>query len=178
MIGSVQKYLPYVNIIVYDIGLSTNERVNVSEFCNVELRSFNFTKYPSHVKMNINNFAWKPLILQELVDQEYDVILYGDTSLRMMAHNITTALQCLLDFPLLDFKPGYNPIISLTHDQMIHYFQFPPSRQYMAHWRALQAGGWFLFETREKLITPWVDCALYEECIALESTEKDPATSH
>jgi len=97
MIGSVQKYLPRTKIIVYDIGLTAEERKNVSTFCNVELISFNFTIYSLHVKRKIRGLAWKPLILQELVDEEYDVILYGDASLRVTAHNVTTALQCLLD---------------------------------------------------------------------------------
>ena len=175
MIGSVQKYLPHTKIIVYDIGLTAEERESVSTLCNVELRSFNFNKYPPHVKRNIRNFAWKPLILQELVDEEYDVILYGDASLRVTAHNIGTALQCLLDFPFLDVMQMNISIISTTHDQMIKYFEFPPSRQYMAHWGTIQGGGWFLLVndlTREKLIAPWVDCALHKECIAYESKKR------
>ena len=79
MIGSVQKYLPHTKIIVYDIGLSTEERGKVAKYCNVEFRIFDFSKYPPHVK-NIKNYAWRPFMLQELA-QEYDVILYGDASL-------------------------------------------------------------------------------------------------
>jgi len=113
---------------VYDIGLTAEERENVLTFCSVELISFNFTKYPPHVKMNLKNYAWKPLILQELVDHEYDVILYGDASLRVTAHNTTTALQCLLDFPFLAIgASNFASVMSVTHDEMIKYFQFPPS---------------------------------------------------
>ena len=175
MIGSVQRYLPCAKIIVYDIGLKREERGKVSVFCNVELRSFKFNKYPPYVKRNINNYAWKPLILHEVVDEGYDVILFGDTSLRLIAHNISTALQCLLDFPFLDIKFAYLSIISTTHDKMIKYFQFPPSRQYMAHWGSIQSGGWFILVndlTREMLIAPWVDCALHKECIAPEGATK------
>ena len=67
--------------------------------------------------INIRNFAWKPLILQELVDEEYDVILYGDASLRVTANNIGTALQCLLDFPFLDVMQMNISTISTTHDR-------------------------------------------------------------
>ena len=177
MIGSVQKYLPHTKIIVYDIGLTAKERENVLTFCNVELRSFNFNKYPPYVKMNLKNYAWKPLILQELVDEDYDVILYGDASLRVTAHNITTALQCLLDFPFLDIRASrVSSVMSVTHDEMIKYFQFPPSRRYMAHWREIESGGWFLLVndlTRQKLIAPWVDCALHKECIAPEGARRE-----
>jgi len=177
MIGSVQKYLPHTKIIVYDIGLTAKERKKVLTFCNVELISFNFTKYPPHVKMNLNNYAWKPLILQELVGHEYDVILYGDASLRVTEHNTITALQCLLDFPFLAIgASGFASVMSVTHDEMIKYFQFPPSRQYMAHWRPIQANGWFLLVndlTRQKLVAPWVDCALHKECIAPEGARRE-----
>ena len=173
MIGSVQKYLPYTKIIIYDIGLSTEERTEVGKYCNVELRIFNFEKYPPHVK-NLMNYAWRPFMLEELA-QEYDVILYGDASLRMIGYNITKALRSLLDFPFLDVGAGIKPIIALTHEKQIEYFNFPPSRQYMAQWKTVQATAWFLLVndlTREKIIAPWVDCVAHEECVAPEGATK------
>ena len=174
MIGSVQKYLPHTKIIVYDIGLSTEERGKVAKYCNVEFRMFDFSKYPPHVK-NIKNYAWRPFMLQELA-QEYDVILYGDASLRLTGYNISKALECLLDFPFLDAKSAQKPIIALTHEKQIEYFNFPPSRQYMAHWRTVQATAWFLLVndlTREKIIAPWVDCVAHEECVAPKGATKE-----
>ena len=173
MIGSVQKYLPHTKIIVYDIGLSTEERGKVAKYCNVELRTFDFAKYPPHVK-NIKNYAWRPFMLQELA-QEYDVILYGDASLRITGYNIRKALECLLDFPFLAVKPAPQPIIALTHEKQIEYFNFPPSRKYMAHWKTVQATAWFLLVndlTREKIIAPWVDCVSHEECVAPHGARK------
>ena len=174
MIGSVQMYLPHTKIIVYDIGLSTEERGKVTKYCNVELRTFDFAKYPPHVK-NIKNYAWRPFMLQELA-QEYDVILYGDASLRITGHNISKALECLLDFPFLDVISDNHPIISLTHETQIEYFNFPPSRKYMAHWKTVQATAWFLLVndlTKEKIIAPWVDCVVHEECVAPEGATKE-----
>ena len=61
MIGSVQKYLPHTKIIIYDIGLSAEERGEVAKYCNVELRRFDFSRYPPHVK-KIRNYAWRPFM--------------------------------------------------------------------------------------------------------------------
>ena len=113
-------------------------------------------------------------MLQELA-QEYDVILYGDASLRITAYNISKALECLLDFPFLDVKPSPNSVIALTHEKQIEYFKFPPSRQYMAEWKCVQATAWFLLVndiTKKKIIVPWVDCVAHEECVAPEGATK------
>ena len=173
MVGSVQKYLPHTKIIVYDIGLSTPERGKVAKFCNVEVRSFDFKKYPPHVK-NIKNYAWRPFMIRELAE-EYDIILYGDTSLRMIGYDISKALESLLDFPFLDVMPSAFPIIALTHQGQIDYLKFPPSRQYMAQWETVQATAWLLLVndlTREKILAPWVDCVAHEECVAPKGATK------
>lgn len=162
MIASVQKYMPQTNILLYDIGLMAEERSNASKYCNVEVQTFHFDKYPEHVQ-ELGAYAWKPLIKQEVI-QKYDVIMYGDASLRVISPLIGKALASLIRFPFLDVRPLALPMISLTHDKTIEYFGFPPSRQHMALWGTVQAGGWLMLANdimKEKVIQPWVDCALH-----------------
>jgi len=95
--------------------------------------------------------------------------MYGDSSLRVISPYIGRALASLLDFPFLDASPLPLPIISFTHNGTIDYLKFPPSRQHMATWGTLQAGCWLMLANNimmEKVIQPWVDCALHQECIA------------
>jgi len=167
MIASVQKHLPQTKILLYDIGLTAKQRSNANKYCSVEVRTFQFDKYPEHVQ-NLETYAWKPLIISE-VSQEYDVIMYGDASLRVISPSIRKALASLLEFPFLDASPTPLPIISLTHNGTIDYLNFPPSRQHMATWGTVQANGWLMLANnimKEKVIQPWVDCALHQECIA------------
>ena len=167
IIASVQKYLPQTKILLYDIGLTAKQRSKASKYCNVEVRTFQFGKYPEHVQ-KLGTYAWKPLIIRE-VSQEYDVIMYGDSSLRVISPNIGKALACLLEFPFLDASPIPMPIISLTHNGTIDYLHFPPFRQHMATWGTVQAGCWLMLANdimKEKVIQPWADCALHQECIA------------
>ena len=123
MFASVQHCLPHKKIIVYDLGLNSTHRDHVSNYTNVELRPFPFNDYLPYVR-NLNLYAWKPIIVK-LVSQEYDVIMYGDSSLRMISCNINPALAHLLKFPFLDLRPMFHHIIEFTHDGMIDYLHYP-----------------------------------------------------
>ena len=92
MFRTVQHCFPHKKIIVYDLGLNAKNRWNVSSYANVEIRSFPFDEYSHlpHVK-KLHSYAWKPIIIK-LVSQEYDVIMYGDSSLRVKTCDIKPAL--------------------------------------------------------------------------------------
>ena len=84
LIGSVQKVMPQTKLVLYDLGMTANQRDNVSKMCGIELRTFNFTKYPEHVSPDrLMNYAWKPLIVYEL-NKKYEVVMWGDASLRLL----------------------------------------------------------------------------------------------
>ena len=167
MIASVQKCLPGKKIIVYDLGLVRNQRKQVRRYCNVELRRFPFDKYKSYMK-NLHYYSWKAVVVKK-VSMEYDVIMYGDTSLKMISCNITKALAYLFEFPFLCTSPAGFRAIEFTHDGMIKYLGYPPTRECLAGVKSVQAGCWLMWANsaiREKVIKPWLDCSLHKECIA------------
>ena len=168
MIASVQKFLPNTKLIVYDLGLNHVERKTMSTYCNVELRTFGFELYPPHVK-ELFKYAWKPIIYRD-VAEEYEVILYMDSSIRLKGNFKDTVLPLLQTFP---FVPGpvdvQVSIISLTHEGMLNYLSV--SRQEVADVliHTIQGGvhtTWATQQIKEKLVKYWVDCALHPECIA------------
>ena len=167
MIASVQKYLPHSKILFYDLGLTERERLEVRKYCNVELRPVSWDKYPPYAK-SLEKYAWKPLIANE-VAKEYDLIMYGDSSIRMLSPDIGPVLGSLIEVPFFDIAPAGNKIISYTHDGMISYLKYPPSRKDMVNWGTLQGGAWIMLlnqDMKENVLKPWVDCALHEQCIA------------
>ena len=177
LIAGFQTCLPDKPIIVYDLGLNSGHRKEIGSYCNVELRSFPFEDYENltHVK-RLHNYAWKPIITKQM-SLEYEVILYGDSSLRMKSCNITKALAYLFKFPFLDIYPLDYRAIEFTHDGMIEYLHYPESRKAMAHVETLQGGCWLMWANtvmKDKLIEPWLDCALHGECIAPEGAKKLP----
>ena len=168
MFRTVQHCFPHKKIIVYDLGLNAKNRRNVSSYTNVEIRSFPFDEYSHlpHVK-NLRSYAWKPIIIK-LVSREYDVIMYGDSSLRMKTCDIKPALEHLLKFPYSNAQPIGLRAIEFTHDGMMKYLNYPKERKDMADIESLQGGCWLLWANdlmKEKLIDPWLDCALHKECI-------------
>ena len=178
MIGSVHQFLPNTKIIVYDLGMNDEQRSKASTYCNVEVRKFDFDKYPPHVK-NLMNYAWKPLLAEDAM-KDHELISYGDSSVRMKSSNMKPAFQSLLKFPFLSGAPltGYyagGAMISFTHDGMIDYFNYPPSRSIMGHLPyGVQGGSWLLWGNsigRKRILDLWVDCALHVECIAPEGAK-------
>ena len=175
MIASIQKYLPQTKILFYDLGLTEAQRLEVSKYCNVELQNVQWNKYPPHVKI-LKKFAWKPLTVGE-VAEKYDLVMYGDSSLRMKSSDIGPVLSSLLEVPFFDMVPSSLGIISFTHDDTIKYLKYPPSRKDMAKWKTLQGGTWIMLlnhDMKESVLKPWVDCALHEQCIAPKGSSLSP----
>ena len=166
MLRIVTECLPETTIIIYDLGLSDSHQKALRTYNNVELRHFPFWAYRPHVR-HLRNYAWKPLIVKQ-VSSEYDFIMYGDSSVRLISCNITTALQHLLEFPFFG-NPILSKAVQFAHDGMIRYLQFPKRRRDMKDVASVMGGCWLMWATYEmkmKLIEPWVDCALNEDCIA------------
>lgn len=77
-----QRYFPKKKIFYYDLGLNESERLKVwlhvfqflqmhirivsfqvRTWCSVELRTFNFSQFPMHVR-NLKTYAFKPIIMK------------------------------------------------------------------------------------------------------------------
>ena len=183
MIATFQHYLPSTRIIVYDIGLADNQRTQLRKYCNVEVRIFQFNKYPNHVR-DLHVYAWKPLITNE-VAEEYEVICYADASARVMGP-FKPVFPLLLKFPFMSGSAYGLPIIPMTKDEQLRYLKFPYTRQKSGFFGHIESGLWVVWVNRlmrRKLLESWVDCALHKECIAppgsvLEPCNYDAAWRH
>ena len=166
-IASIQQFYPAVNIIVYNLGVTKEQVKNLTTSCNVHVYDFPYKHYPPHVR-RLYNYAWKPIMVGEL-SHDYEVIFYGDASVRLVKPAIDIMVRQMLNFP---FVPGLLwslPIVSLTHDGMLRYLNITLSRKELNKFGHLQSGLWAVWakeEMKEKLIKPWTDCGLHLECIA------------
>ena len=88
MIASVQTHMPNTTLIVYSLGLKDSQVQVLRSYCNLEVRIFDFDKYPTlkYSRQNLQKYGWKPLVVQEVSD-EFEVILYFDASIRLMSPN-------------------------------------------------------------------------------------------
>ena len=173
MIGSVQRLLPMMpgaRLIVYDLGMTVEQSTKISQMCNTELRRFNFSKYPAHVNnKRLTQFAWKPLIVKEMMDEQFEVIMWGDASGRLLSplqqHLIPYFLEAKLPFVTTSHYTKI-PSVQLTHNQTLLYLNM--TRERMRGFIEVQATCWVVWitEKTKRLLNAWVDCALHEDCIA------------
>ena len=166
MIGSAQKFLPTRRIVLYDLGLQESQRKEIKQFCNVELRKFDFGKYPSHLKF-LYRCSWKPFIIRQLA-QEAEHLFWADASIRFVK-DFESSLSKLDKFPLKGHHHSPD-IIQLTHTGTLDYFNV--TREAMRNVKGIE-GGLVLFKTNEvamHIIDLWCDCAMHEDCIAPKNT--------
>ena len=166
--GSVYAYFPQVKIIVYDLGLTMNEVSRIQSYCNVlEVRKFNLTRYPSHIK-DLHNYAWKIFIISEM-SEEHELFFYCDASCRMKSiipHYLPNILKC----PVLPVSWLPDSIVKTTHDGMLKYLGVQKSRQeleqLLPHGFQAIVIFWANVVLKEKFLPSLVDCASHLECIA------------
>ena len=184
MIISVQRHMPNARLIMYSLGLTRKEMALLQSYCNLELRVFDFDKYPAlaYTKYNLRKYGWKPLIVNE-VAEEYELISWFDASVRLTGPIDENVFKYLQSTPA--FLPGpwvgktcinsKQPIVSYTHDHMLTYLfpnksrDIPALRRELAVWGHLQGGVWLVWlnrNMRKRILNNWVDCALHEECLA------------
>ena len=171
MLSSVERCLPNNKIILYDLGLKDENKRRIGElYKNVQILPFPFSDYENHSHVrDLLTYAWKPIIIKK-VSLEYDIIMYGDASMRMTEScDIKQALSHLLYFPFFAAVRYYHKAIEFTHDGMIEYLHFPKARKDLADMYSIEATGFLMWANtimKELLIEPWLDCALHRECIA------------
>jgi hypothetical protein len=63
----IKRYLPHLNVIIYDLGFTSDQLIKIKNYCNkCTIKQFNFKLYSSklpHVS-ELQNYAWKPIIIQ------------------------------------------------------------------------------------------------------------------
>lgn len=81
LIGSLHAHEPGTSALVYDLGLTSNQRQAVRGWRNVQLARFPFEKHPPHVR-TLANYAWKMLLVLEAASQASN-LLYLDTGIEL-----------------------------------------------------------------------------------------------
>jgi hypothetical protein len=169
---------------MYNLGLTDEEVALLRSYCNLEVRVFDFDKYPaiSYSRNNLCKYGWKPLVAKEVAD-EYDVILWFDASARLIGPIDKKVFKYLQSTPAFLTGPwdgdqclhSNDPIVSYTHDQTLRYFfpnksqDLPMLRKELMIWGHMQTTIWLVWlnkDMRKRFIENWVDCAFHEECMA------------
>jgi len=178
MIASVQTHMPSTPVIVYDLGLKKENKKKLASYCSVQVKSFNFSKYPHYVR-DLSLYAWKLLIINEAYEEkQYEVILWCDASCRLL-QSLKPLFPQFSSFPMIPALLDDYSFISTTHDSTLKYLHLNRTMrgEYARIGKAILAGliiHWLTQRLQEVFLNFWVDCALHMECIAPKGAQLQP----
>jgi hypothetical protein len=164
---TLSKNIP---LFTYDLGLTATElaflRVNYSW---TTIRTFNFSQYPPFFKIEghhgryaAGGYAWKPMIIKEMLDTTTSVVLWLDSGARLTKANTleNTFSQIKRDGHVTAVSSGTTQ--DWVHAATLAFLHVPTLKVTMCN------AGLVGFDMRayEKVIRPWAKCAMDRLCIA------------
>ncbi|XP_059152074.1 uncharacterized protein LOC131938177 [Physella acuta] len=78
--AEVFPLLSNFHLVMFDIGLSTEENTQLKKHCRCTVVNFTFEEFPPHFK-SLKCFAWKPVIIGSVYFKA-DVVIWMDASIR------------------------------------------------------------------------------------------------
>jgi hypothetical protein len=162
----------------YDIGLTAAEAGALPRWENAVYHTFDYTAYPSyvHVSVNAGEYAWKPVIVADVVDRERrraepNDVLWADAG--CLFHALAPIARRIADAGLW-VRTSAGTMQQWTHPLMFEHLGADP-----AHYGPKQNADATLVgfavgsappAAREALyqdiVAPWKACALVKACIA------------
>lgn len=172
---SVNTYLKQkLKVILFDMGLDSSDLKKLKLSCNIttscRVRKFYLDEFPSHIS-NWDTKAYKPLAIQILL-QEYGSVFWSDTNEYFISGGIERVLETAQRSGLAAWtiQP---PTSAFTHPKMFGFFNKKPEL-YFFH-RMVKTDHLVIYNTkkiRDKVMFPWVQCALLEECISPTGSQR------
>ncbi|KAK3798337.1 hypothetical protein RRG08_063351 [Elysia crispata] len=157
-------------VILFDIGLSPEERRQTEKKCRCQVITFNFDLFPPHV-LDRHCYAWKPLIVRALIARAKKLVIWQDASVRWMPR-FKVILERAKVYGLQMFVGGGDKVTANTLRETFEYMQEQEcvfeSVSEIANAVALFRAD--VFNTLA-VLTPWSRCALEPSCIC----PQDPA---
>jgi hypothetical protein len=166
-------------VICYDIGLSAREVARLYRWPGLELRRFPFESYPPHVDVQVNagHYAWKPIVVAEVVDEERrrehpDDVLWSDAGAYF--YSLDQVAARLRESGGLYVRRSSGDVAKWTHPAMFRHFADDPARYAdrpnasadLVGFAIGSAGPAEAARVYEQIVQPWREAALVKECIA------------
>ncbi len=172
-IKSVLHYERHSELVIYDLGLTQEESDFIkNNFPNIDMRVFDYSKYPSYFNVNINAgyMAWKPVIVSDVLNEFKCPVIWMDAG-----SLITQPLYQIRD--VIKKHSFYSPVSKgaieeWTHPKTIEYLNVENN---LLNARNLNAGIVAVDSNCSEamqLVEKWRQCALVKECIAPKNSSQ------
>eukprot|EP00039_Didymoeca_costata_P006474 m.90534 g.90534 ORF g.90534 m.90534 type:complete len:363 (+) comp13271_c0_seq4:63-1151(+) len=181
MLDSVRRLHNDWTVVVYN--LDSPQKLNSSTMSMLKhsgpprtlFREFQYDKYPVFFNINqaIGEYAWKTVIIKELVD-EFGVVLWMDAG--NMIHekdNLTMVLNTIRKTGFYSTKTK-GDVQSFTHKGTLLHLNQSNNETLKRQRNCNGAILGFSHDSRayHEILVPWVSCALVKECIAPTGSNK------
>ncbi|XP_062594312.1 uncharacterized protein LOC134255794 isoform X1 [Saccostrea cucullata] len=168
LVKSAGKFLPDVPVIIYDLGLSYQKHLKLTVHCNktssCTVKTFEFEKYPSHLR-DLSIPSYRPVLLQEILNDNGTVIWVEPSGYSFISGDIRPLLKKAQENGIVAWT-SKDPVSTITYDKMYKYFKASADQYYFLE--TAQANPLILHNTEKlhsKVMLPWVKCALSSDCL-------------
>ncbi len=173
-IKSVQYYENYSQLVVYDLGMTTEEADYIRRnFPAVSFRVFDYSKYPSYfnVKVDAGKFAWKPVIISDVLKEFECSTIWFDAGCKLT--------QPLYRIRNIIKKHGFYSPIALpvtikawAHPQFLKFLNASEEIVNRISFNSAMVAINYNHAIAMKLIEKWKAAALDENCTAPKGSSK------
>jgi hypothetical protein len=177
LLRSIQNAEPNSKVITYDFGWSEAQvselKLIMDSWSNLEVRRFQFEKFPSYFNMKINGgqYAWKPIIIQEVSKETNDFVLYCDAG--NVIDKRLTWVRKIINRDGIYCPTSSGTVNDWTHVGMLDYYRFSSRYLRYKNLNAAVIGFDPNMLKITQLLDEWADCALTQKCIAPEGSSRE-----
>jgi Protein of unknown function (DUF1647) len=172
LLFSLGVYEPHTRIVVYDLGLSSQECAHLRNFKGLNFRKFNFAKHPEWMGLRASGnkgersgqYAWKPIIVHDTLVEFGGMVLWLDAG--DLIHGPLDHLRHVLQQEGLYSPVSSGNIGKWTHPKTLEFMKV--SKELLA--KSNRNGAAVGFNAASiaacKIARTWMQYALKKECIA------------
>ena len=144
LVQSIQFFVPRAQVVMWDLGLTAQQREQASSWCNATVLAFPFHKFRAHLR-NLSTYAFKPLVLwwAYLQLEKGDVVYWMDGRREIVGRGFDLVYHDLRRDGLWLTTAGACWPHNLTHVRFCHFFNHSSCDALARHHtfaRALKAG--------------------------------------
>ncbi|CAL1525837.1 unnamed protein product [Lymnaea stagnalis] len=154
-----------ITVVLFDIGLTKEQRKKTEKNCQCHVVTFPVEKFPPHMKEN-KCYSWKPLIVRATVEKARQILVYQDSSIRW-SPEMRNVLNLTKTFGLQYHRDDDFTRIPLhTLRQMFDYFGESPCA-FSPHLEIEAGNGMYKKDpiVIHAVLEPWARCALEPSCM-------------
>jgi hypothetical protein len=174
-LGTLQNVSISYQCYVYDLGIKEETFTSLKQlYPDFIYKHFDYSKYPEYFNITINagEYAWKPVIIEEVAKEVEGVILWCDSG-----NKITNSLEIL--YKIIETQGIYSPTSSgdirkWTYPLTLDYFNIDKSNIIMNYQN--RNGAALGFDTRKEEVKEFISkfskLAQEKACIAPEGSSR------